>query len=308
MQSQYRPNGLSLAVDVGGNDKRPISHHHIEEDLMIAHSSTKERYRTNTQDLGWNEERAEFDRNGINIGNRQRILSGMAGGILLVSAFSRRNWCGAVLAMVGGGLLHRAVTGNCLAFRAMRIGMSGNDQPGFANDINRSGRRKVHTSRATKMQTAIEINRPPAELYRFWRSLENLPRVMNHLDSVQVINERLSHWVVKTSPAVPKVEWDAEIINEVENQRIGWRSLQGADVENTGSVEFRPIGDGRRTQLILTLQYDPPGGQIGSTIAKWLGEDPNLRLTEDLRRFKEQIESGVLPHSGDQQRASQPGR
>lgn len=275
---------------------------------MTAHSSTSKQYRTNTQDLGWNEERAEFDEPRINIGNGQRLLSGLTGISFLVSALSRRNWSGAGLAMVGGGLLHRAITGYCLAFGVLGIDMGGHHKPGHANDTNRLGRRKVHTSRATRIQEAIEIDRPPEEIYRFWRSFENLPRIMNHLDSVQVINDRLSHWVVKTSPGVPKVEWDAEIINEVENRRIGWRSLQGADVENTGSVEFRPVADGKKTQLIVTLQYEPPGGQLGSAITKWFGEDTNLQVAQDLQRFKEHMESGEFSHAGDRAQSSRPVR
>ena len=93
-----------------------------------------------------------------------------------------------------------------------------------------TGTEQVHCGQATKIQRSIEINRLPSEIYRFWRSLDNVARILSHLDSVQVINERLSHWVVKAMPGTPKVEWDAEIITDVENERIGWRSLQGTDV------------------------------------------------------------------------------
>ncbi|OQW37311.1 MAG: hypothetical protein A4E19_14225 [Nitrospira sp. SG-bin1] len=254
-------------------------------------------YRTNTQDMGWNEERAGFDDERENIGDGQRMLSGMAGMAFLVSGLSRRDWTGAALAMVGGGLLHRAISGHCPAFEAMGIDMSSNDQRRPASDTNRLGRRKVHTKRATKIQRAIEIDRPPNEIYRFWRSFENLPRIMTHLDSVQVVNDRLSHWVVKTLPGGPKVEWDAEVINDVENQRIGWRSLKGSDVDNTGSVEFKPTADGRRTWLTVTLQYEPPGGKVGTAVAKLLGEDPNTKIAEDLQRFKEQMETGAFSHA-----------
>ncbi|MBX3300684.1 MAG: SRPBCC family protein [Nitrospira sp.] len=275
---------------------------------MNANLSGGKQYRTNTQDLEWNEERAAFDKYHTNIGDGQRVLSGLAGMIVLASALSRRNWSGAALTMAGIGLLHRAISGYCLAFGAMGIDMSGNNRPGLANDTNRLGRRKVHTSRATRIQEAIEINRPTNEVYRFWRSLDNLPRIMNHLDSVQVINDRLSHWTVKALPGSPKLEWDAEIINDVENQRIGWRSLQGADVDSTGSVEFKPIADGRQTWLTVTLQYEPPGGKLGTAIAKWFGEDPKIHLADDLQRFKEHMETGVFSHTGDQEASPGPGR
>ncbi|HWF59449.1 MAG TPA: SRPBCC family protein [Nitrospira sp.] len=254
----------------------------------------KEQYRTNTQDLGWEEERAEFEDHRENIGDMQRMLSAIAGMFFLASGLSRRNWSGAALVTIGGGLLYRATSGYCPAFGAMGIDMSGNNRSSRPSDTSRLGRRKVHTDRATKIQRAIEINRPPTEMYRFWRSLDNLPRIMNHLDSVQVINDRLSHWVVKAMPGVPKVEWDAEIINDVENQRIGWRSLQGADVDNAGSVEFKPTGDGQRTWLTVRLQYESSGGKLGAAVAQWFGEDPNTKIAKDLRRFKEEMETGVF--------------
>lgn len=233
-----------------------------------------------------------------NIGDGQRVLSAVMGMAFLVSGLSRRNWAGAVKAIVGGGLLYRAASGYCPAFGAMGIDMSSHDRPNRPNDTSRLGRRKVRTDRAMKMQRAIEINRPPDDMYRFWRSLDNLPRILKHLDSVQVIDDRLSHWVVTTIPGAPKVEWDAEIINDVKNERIGWRSLRGADVNNTGSVEFKPTEDGNRTWLTVTLQYEPPGGKFGVALAKLFGEDPNTKLAQDLQRFKEQMETDVFSLAG----------
>lgn len=274
---------------------------------MDAEVSGRKQYRTNTQDLGWSEERAECDEYQPNIGDGQRVLSGLVGMSFLVAALSRRSWTGAAFTIMGLGFLHRAISGYCLAFGAMGIDMNGNNQAGLASNTNRLGRRKVHTSRATKLQQSIAINRPPHDLYRYWRSFENLPRIMRHLDSVQVINEHLSHWTVNTLPGGPQLEWDAEVINDVENQRIGWRSLDGGDVENTGSVVFKPMAGGKRTWLSVTLQYDPPGGMIGTTIAKWLGEDPRIQLAEDLRRFKEQMELGTLFHAGHQEQSTESG-
>jgi uncharacterized membrane protein len=160
------------------------------------------------------------------------------------------------------------------------------------SDTSRLGRRKVHSDQATKIRRSIDINKPPNELYRFWRTLENLPKIMSHLESVQVINDRLSHWVVKTLPGLPSIEWDAEIINDVENERIGWRSLRDADVDQAGSVEFEPVGDGRMTRLTVRLQYAPIAGRLGAAVAKIIGQDPDLKITEDLQRFKEFMEAG----------------
>jgi uncharacterized membrane protein len=254
------------------------------------------RYRTNKQDLDWSEERADNGGNLQNIGEGQRLISAVAGAGLLVAALPKRSWVGALLAAAGMGLLYRATSGYCPAFGALGI-----DTHGENRDTNRLGRRKVHSEQATKIVRSVEINRPPNELYRFWRSLENLPRVMSHLESVQVITDRLSHWAVKTLPGLPTVEWDAEIINDVENERIGWRSLNGVDVDNTGSVKFEPTANGQGTKLTVTLQYAPPAGKIGAAIAKLLGEDPNSQIAEDLRRFKESMETGVYSHGSHRQ-------
>jgi uncharacterized membrane protein len=243
----------------------------------------RKRYRTNTQDLDWQEEQAAFQ-GRRNIGELQRLLSILTGTGLLVRGISKRTWSGAGLCLLGAVLIHRGAGGYCAALDAIGVG---------SQSTNLLGRRKVKTDQATKIRRTIEINRPPRELYRFWRSLENLPRVMSHLESVQVINDRLSHWVVKTMAGFPRVEWDAEIINDVENERIGWRSLRDADVDNAGSVDFEPIGDGSRTELTVTLQYAPPAGRLGTAVAELIGEDPGRKIDEDLRRFKEEMEAGT---------------
>jgi uncharacterized membrane protein len=108
---------------------------------------------------------------------------------------------------------------------------------------------------------------------------------------VQVINDQLSNWTIKTIPGGPTIEWDAEIINEVPNERIGWRSLQGADVENTGSVVFEAMPDAGVTWVTVTLQYIPPAGRLGSAIATVLGQNPVLKIAQDLQRFKERMEA-----------------
>lgn len=247
----------------------------------------KERYRTNTQDMEWDEERAASSGSRQNVGDMQRMLSAFLGAGLLINGIPRRSWAGAGMSLIGAALLHRGLSGYCAMLDAM--GMDRQE----GHDTNLLGRRKVETGRASKIQQTIEINRPPADLYRFWRSLENLPRIMSHLESVQTINDRLSHWVVKTIPGGPSVEWDAEIINDIDNERIGWRSLSGADVDNAGSVEFEPVRDGLQTRMTVTLQYAPPAGRLGAAIAKLIGEDPEHKIAEDLRRFKQTMEAGV---------------
>ena len=149
---------------------------------------------------------------------------------------------------------------------------------------------------ALHAKKSITVNRSPDEVYRFWHNFENLPRFMNHLESVRIIDEKRSHWVAK-GPASMRVEWDAEVINDKPNELIAWRSLEGAEVDNSGMVRFERAPGGRGTIVRVELYYDPPGGVIGATIAKLFGEEPEQQLQDDLRRFKQIMEVGEIVQS-----------
>jgi uncharacterized membrane protein len=140
-------------------------------------------------------------------------------------------------------------------------------------------------------QRSIRIDRSPAELYKFWRNFENLPRFMNHLESVQVIDPQRSHWVSK-APLGNHVEWDAEITEDQENALICWRSLPGADVANQGCVSFDSSDHEIGTEVTVKLTYNPPGGMAGAVVATLFGESPDQQLYEDLWRLKQEIEMG----------------
>ena len=109
---------------------------------------------------------------------------------------------------------------------------------------------------------------------------------MDHLKSVKVLDNQRSHWVAK-GPANLSIEWDAEIINEIPNEVIGWRSLDKSMVANAGSVQFKPAFDGRGTEVKVTMKYDLPAGPIGTALAKLFGENPDKQIAEDLGRFKQ---------------------
>ena len=138
---------------------------------------------------------------------------------------------------------------------------------------------------------SLVINRSPEELYQFWRNFENLPRIMEYLQSVHVLDDKRSHWVTK-GPAGTTVEWDAEIINDEPNALIAWRSVGNATVDNAGSVRFVPGPEGRGTEVRVVLDYIPPAGQLGAVVAKLFGRDPAAQVREDLRRFKQVMETG----------------
>jgi uncharacterized membrane protein len=140
------------------------------------------------------------------------------------------------------------------------------------------------------------INRSPEEVYRFWRDFQNLPRFMSHLESVQVIDEKRSHWVAR-APLGTSVEWDAEIIEDRPNYAISWRSLEGADVDNTGTVRFDRAPGDRGTEVRVEVEYHPPAGAIGAAVARLFGEAPEAQIKGDLRRLKQVLEIGEVVHS-----------
>jgi uncharacterized membrane protein len=144
-----------------------------------------------------------------------------------------------------------------------------------------------------RTKRSITVNRPVEEVYAFWRSLENLPRFMRHLESVRVIDNRISHWVAK-APAGKTVEWDAEIIDERANELIAWRSLPGSKVYNAGEVRFTRAPGKRGTELRATIEYDPPFGKLGSKVAMLWREEPGQQVADDLRHFKEVMEIGEI--------------
>ncbi|HSK63637.1 MAG TPA: SRPBCC family protein [Pyrinomonadaceae bacterium] len=150
-----------------------------------------------------------------------------------------------------------------------------------------SGTQGVHA------KASCIVNRPPDEVYRFWRSFENLPRFMKHLESVQDLGDGRSHWVVK-GPAGTTVEWDATIIADVPGEVITWRSLENSDVDNAGAVRFEEAAGNRGTIVKVNIQYNPPAGVVGATLAQLFGEEPEQQLDDDLRRFKQVLEVGEV--------------
>ena len=142
----------------------------------------------------------------------------------------------------------------------------------------------------------VTINRSPEELYRFWRDFQNLPQFMGNLESVKVIDEGRSHWVAK-GPAGTTVEWDAEVIEDIPNKLIAWRSLEGSVVENYGTVRFEPAPGKRGTEVRVEIEYNPPAGALGAGIAKLFGAAPEQEIKGDLFRLKQVLETGEVVKS-----------
>jgi uncharacterized membrane protein len=189
---------------------------------------------------------------------------------------------------------------------------------GIRHSVRRESRREAADG-GVKLTAAITVKRPVGEVYEFWRNLENLPRIMSHLESVRVMDARRSHWVAKAPAGFP-VEWDAETVAETPNELIAWRSLPGSRVDNSGRVRFTPAPGGRGTEIRVEMRYQPPGGPAAARIAKLFNEIPKTQLLQDLRRFKQTLETGEVvvsdatiaarprpaqppPPSGDDERA-----
>lgn len=185
----------------------------------------------------------------------------------------------------------RAQTGRLVAATAAVAGVTALDAI-CAQELSRKRTRQT-PSGALRVQHSLSVNRSPADLYQFWRDFQHLPRFMYHLDEVQVIGDNRSHWVAK-GPAGSQVEWDAEITEDRPNERIAWRSLPNADVANAGSVEFSRAPGERGTIVRVEFEYSPPAGFVGASLAKLFGEEPEQQLKEDLRRFKQVMETGEI--------------
>lgn len=232
--------------------------------------------------------RTDLEEDRVNVGRNERILSGIAALALGVYSLRRRRLRG-VLLPVAGGLLSRALTGFCPVNRALGRNSAGGEER--TSPVASIGR-----GEGIKVEQAVTINRPREEIYRFWRNFENLPRFMDHLESVRVLDDRRSHWIAK-GPVGSRVEWDAEIHNEIPNELIAWRSLPGAEVDHAGSVHFSPVhNDG--TEVRVILRYDPPAGKMGAAVARLFGEEPSHQVAEDLRRFKQVMEAGEFAGAG----------
>ena len=218
---------------------------------------------------------------GRNISDIERWTSIAAGAAMALYGMSGRRGSGWALAAFGGLLIQRGASGHCHTYEAFGINTAGTTS---------DTRRALTGSKGVKVEERVIINRAREALYRFWHNLENLPRFMSHLESVERITETLSRWRAK-GPAGTIVEWNAEIINDVPNELIAWRSIEGSDVVSAGSVHFEEARRGR-TLVRVRLQYSPPGGKLGAAVAKLLGRDAAAEIRKDLLRFKSLIESG----------------
>jgi uncharacterized membrane protein len=158
----------------------------------------------------------------------------------------------------------------------------------------------------TLVGRTVTINRPIGELFSYFRDFANLATFMENVERIDVLDDRRSHWVVK-APGGKTVEWTSAVTEEAPNSFIAWASEEGADVPNSGRVDFGDAGD-RGTVVSATILYDPPAGTIGKLVAKVFQREPAIQARRDLRRFKQLMETGEIATGARNRRLQEEGK
>jgi len=227
---------------------------------------------------------SEFVKNMTNQGTvnlewPERYISVAAGIKLALSGFTGifSSPLTSILKMGAGGyLLNRGISGHCELYTRMGKNTT---EPVNVN-----------------IRSSFTIEKPRQEVYDFWRKLDNLPKFMRHLDTVEVIDEKRSHWVLKLPANVAKVSWDAEIVNDEPGEAIGWSSLPGSTIDNAGKVRFKDSEDGKGTIVDVVISYTPSAGGVGTTIGHILNPLFKNMVDEDVRNFKQYMDVEGTEH------------
>lgn len=210
----------------------------------------------------------------INLSASERIVSTFGGAALAVTGLRNlKSWGGLTMLLSGGFLLVRGLSGYCA----------------ITNAVNRSVARK---SSAMEARTTFIINKPRSDVYAFWRKLENLPRFMKHLEEVKELDDKRSTWTAKVPGGVGKVSWEAEIVEDISGELISWASMPGSTVDNAGEVRFKDALQGNGTEISACISYRLPGGDLGSLAAKLFNPAVEKMVRDDLRSFKQLMETG----------------
>jgi uncharacterized membrane protein len=232
------------------------------------------------------------------VAGAERIGSVALGAALIAYGVRRRDSAGGIGALVGGAFVLRGATGSCPVYRALGVSTGSADAilGGPRPDVTGLAA-TVNARKAVKVEYAVIIHAPRHALYAFWHDFENLPRFMEHLVAVRVESPTRSHWVAK-APAGTTVEWDAELVNDIPDTLIAWKSVPPMDVPNAGSVHFDDLPGGRGTIVRVVLDYEPPIGKFAAVLARMFGADPEREVREDMRRFKQIMEACEAVTSG----------
>lgn len=199
-----------------------------------------------------------------------RVAAGAAGASLIIAGVRRSGFSGALMAVSGADLVYHSIRGE-----------------GHLYDLLLAPDKEGHAyGEGVKVRESIVVDRPANQLYRVWRDFENLPIFLSHIKDVERIDENRSRWTVQ-GPMRMSMHWDAEVIADREGELIGWRTVDGERVAHAGSVRFEPVEDDKsKTEVTVSLQFNPPAGRAGAAVSRLLGGDPQQAVHEDLQRFK----------------------
>lgn len=222
-------------------------------------------------------QQAEHQHAPINLAWPERYISIASGVKLAYSGFRhlfKSPFSSIIKLAAGGYLLNRGVTGHCELYSQV-----GKQTTGPVN-IN--------------IRSSFTINKPRAEVYAFWRKLDNLPLFMNHLERVEVLDSERSHWVLKLPTGVARVSWDAEIVHDIPGQMIGWSSSPGSIIDNAGKVRFRDAFNDHGTLVDVVISYQPPAGGLGASLAHILNPVFKKMVDDDVHNFKQYMDLASL--------------
>ncbi|RFA31140.1 hypothetical protein CAI21_00300 [Alkalilimnicola ehrlichii] len=228
------------------------------------------------------EQADRMQQSGHNVGDTERWASLAGGTLAAIWGMRRGGLLGLAMGAIGGVLIYRGASGHCAMYEQLGRSSASPSDKGLIGDSE------------IRVTTGITIDRSPDELYSYWRNFEHLPQFMRHIVDVTQFDERRSHWVAE-APFGKTLEWDAEVIEDRTNEKIAWRSMEGSQLQNEGEIRFRPLAEGRGTEVEVDMCYRPPGGKLGTTMARYFNGITKQEIQEDIRRFKQLMEAGEMP-------------
>ena len=219
-----------------------------------------------------------------NVGDTERVLSAVGGGVLAAAGLRRRGLGGLALAAIGAALVHRGATGRCMVYERLGISTAGgvDDVTGAAATVN--------ARRAVKVERSVAVAVPRLEAYEFWRNFENHPRFMSHVRAVTPGVDGRTRY--EATVAGQSVVWISEIVRELPGELISWKTVDGSDIAHAGSVNFRDTVDGLGTMVTLAMDYEPIGGRAGRMVSTLFGVAPEQMVRDDLDSLKRLLEGG----------------
>lgn len=211
------------------------------------------------------------ERERVNVGDKERMLSALAGSLLMYATV-KKHTVNTLLLLGGGYLVYRAMSGHCAVREAIsrrRAGLVGSD---------------------LKVRTHVVVNRPRAEVYAFWRRLENLPLFMRHLEHIDELDEQTSAWRLKMPGGMGDIRWESKIVKDEKDVEISWNSVEGAAIRNTGKINFSDT-PGKGTRIDVMIVYGIPAGPIGERMSALLTPAFRRRVEDDVQNYKEYLET-----------------